>query len=200
MSLIAELQRRKVFKVGAAYLVVAWLSVQAVSIAFPAFDAPPWALRVFILLVMLGFPITLVMTWIFDVTPEGVQVDARAPGGKRVFTGAALLIALALGWYFYGQPSFRKGDAITPAASRSQSSVSPDTGASRRIAATDHSIAVLPFLNMSSDKEQDYFSDGLSEELLNQLAQIRQLRVIARTSSFSFKGKEVDVADRKSVV
>ena len=92
MSLLAELKRRKVFKVGAAYLVVAWLAVQAVSIGFPAFDAPPWALRAFILVALLGFPLALVMAWIFDVTPEGMRLDTSVSGSKRVFAGAALLV------------------------------------------------------------------------------------------------------------
>ena len=131
MSLIAELKRRKVFKVGAAYLVVAWLAVQAASIGFPAFDAPPWALRVFILVSLLGFPLALVMAWIFESTPEGVQLDPSPVGRLRVLAVAALLVALALGWYFYGQPSFRKDDAATP------------------VAAQANSIAVLPFANMS---------------------------------------------------
>ena len=183
MSLIAELKRRKVFKVGAAYLVVAWLAVQAASIAFPTFEAPLWALRVFILVALLGFPLALVMAWIFDVTPDGVTLDANSTGSKRVFAGAIVLIVLALGWYFYGQPTFRKGDPATPAAT-----------APAVPAASDKSIAVLPFVNMSDDKQNEYFSDGLSEELLNQLAQMPQLRVIARTSSFSFKGKEADIA------
>ena len=91
MSLMAELKRRNVLKVGAAYLVVAWLAVQAVSIGFPAFDAPPWALRVFILVAMLGFPAVLVLTWVFDMTPDGVRVDAASPGTKRLVIVAALL-------------------------------------------------------------------------------------------------------------
>ncbi len=181
MSLIAELKRRKVFKVGAAYLVVAWLAVQAASIAFPAFDAPPWALRVFILVCLLGFPLAVVMAWIFDATPEGVTLDGNTSGNKRVFASAAVLVVLALGWYFFGQPAFRKGDTAPPKVAAAPT-------------ASDKSIAVLPFVNMSDDKQNEYFSDGLSEELLNQLAQLPQLRVIARTSSFSFKGKEVDVA------
>ena len=184
MSLIAELKRRKVFKVGAAYLVVAWLAVQAASIAFPAFEAPLWALRVFILVALLGFPLAVVMAWIFDVTPEGVRLDTSMSGSKRVFAGAALLMVLALGWYVRGQPAFHQ-DAILPAPNAAAS-------ASTKVDAT--SIAVLPFVDMSQSKDQEYFSDGLSEELLNLLAQLPQLRVIARTSSFSFKGKEVDVA------
>jgi len=177
MNLIAELKRRKVFKAGAAYLVVAWLAVQAASIGFPAFDAPPWALRVFILLSLLGFPLAVVMAWVFDVTPEGVKLDPDKAGGKRVFAAAAVLVVLALGWYFYGQPSFRKGDIATP------------------VAASQNSIAVLPFANMSGKAEEDYFSDGMTEELLNVLAKVPQLEVVARTSVFQFKGKGGDVRE-----
>ena len=185
MSLIAELQRRKVFKVGAAYLVVAWLAVQAASITFPTFEAPLWALRVFILVALLGFPLALVMAWVFDATPEGMKFDPDVSGSKRVFAGAALLIVLALAWYFHGQMAFRQGPASPPATANAAT-------ARPKLDAT--SIAVLPFVDMSQLKDQEYFSDGLSEELLNLLAQLPQLRVIARTSSFSFKGKEVDVA------
>ncbi len=177
MSLLAELKRRKVFKVGAAYLVVAWLAVQAASIGFPAFDAPPWALRVFILVSLLGFPLALVMAWIFDATPEGMKLDPVRSGSARIFAAAGVLVVLALGWYFYGQPSFRKGDAATPTAA----------GAG--------SIAVLPFANMSGKPDEEYFSDGMTEELLNVLAKAPQLQVVARTSVFEFKGKGGDVRD-----
>jgi len=175
MSLIAELKRRKVFKVGGAYLVVAWLAVQAVSIGFPAFDAPPWALRVFILMAMLGFPIALVFAWMFDMTPEGVKTEgssARATIG--VYVAAAALAGLALGWYFKGQPSYRVGDV--PANSVP-------------------SVAVLPFANMSGKADEEYFSDGMTEELLNVLAKIPKLNVAARTSVFEFKGKGGDVRE-----
>src|SRR3954468_19187391 len=148
MSLFDELKRRKVFKVGAAYLVAAWLAVQAASIGFPAFDAPPWALRIFILFALLGFPIAVVLAWVFDVTPEGVKFDPEASGSKRLFAVAALLIVLALGWYFYGQPSFRKGDVTTPS-----------------IAGTK-SIAVLPFDNLSRDPDNAYFCEGVQDEIL----------------------------------
>ena len=180
MSLIAELKRRKVFKVGAAYVVVAWLAIQAVSIGFPAFDAPPWVLRVFILISLLGFPVAMVMAWMFDATPEGVKLDTSTSGSKRVFAIAGLLGVLALGWYFYGQPSFRKGDAATPAS----------------FAVSDaRTIAVLPFDNMSGDPKQDYFSDGMTEQLLDVLAKVPGLKVVARTSVFQFKGKGGDVRD-----
>jgi len=177
MNFFTELKRRKVFKIGAAYLVVAWLSVQAASIGFPAFDAPPWALRIFILVSLLGFPISVVMAWVFDFTPEGVKLDSSTSGSKLLFAAAALLIVLALGWYFYGQPSFRKGDAATPAT------------------ADRNSVAVLPFANMSGKPSEDYFSDGMTEELLNVLAKVPQLKVVARTSVFQFKGKGGDIRE-----
>jgi len=176
-NFFAELKRRKVFKVGAAYLVVAWLAVQAASIGFPAFDAPPWALRVFILIALLGFPIAVVMAWVFDITREGVKLDSRASGSKGLFAVAALLVVLALGWYFYGQPSFRKGDVATPSV------------------ADRNSIAVLPFANMSGKPGEDYFSDGMTEELLNVLAKVPQLKVVARTSVFQFKDKGGDIRE-----
>ena len=107
MSLFTELTRRKVFKVGAAYLVVAWLVVQAASIAFPAFDAPQWALRIFILVALLGFPIALVFAWAFDVTPEGVKADSSSRSSRVILFIAAGFVALAFAWYFKGQPSYR---------------------------------------------------------------------------------------------
>ena len=177
MRLFDELKRRKVFKVGAAYLVVAWLAVQAASIGFPAFDAPPWVLRIFILIALLGFPIAVVMAWVFDLTPEGVKLDADTSGSKRLFAVAALLVVLAVGWYFYGQPSFRKGDVATPTI------------------ADQNSIAVLPFANISGKADQSYFSDGMTEELLNVLAKVPQLKVVARTSVFQFKDKGGDIRE-----
>jgi TolB-like protein/tetratricopeptide (TPR) repeat protein len=174
MTLIAELARRKVFKVGGTYLVVAWLAVQAVSIGFPAFDAPPWVLRVFILMAMLGFPIALVFTWVFESTPEGVKFDGGAVGNKRILAIAAALVLLALAWYFKGQPSYRVDDMPANAGP---------------------SVAVLPFANMSGKVDEDYFSDGMTEELLNVLAKIPKLNVAARTSVFEFKGKGGDVRE-----
>ncbi len=171
MSLIVELKRRRVFKVGAAYVVVAWLAVQAASIAFPAFDAPPWVMRTFILLAALGFPLTVVLAWVFDITPEGVKLETAPVGNKRVFAIAAGCAALALAWYFVGRPALQGS------------------------AANARSIAVLPFVNMSADPAQEFFSDGIAEELLNQLAQFPDLSVAARTSAFQFKGKNLDVAE-----
>ena len=181
MALIAELKRRKVFKVGAAYLVVAWIAIQAASIGFPTFDAPLWVLRVFILVVMLGFPIAVVMAWVFDITPDGVKLDAETTGSKRVIAASALLIVLALGWYFYGQPAFRKGDvAAQPQAASPVPARSPN------------SLAVMAFDDLSPAHDQGYFSDGMSEEILNALARVKEMKVIGRSSSFSYKGRNID--------
>ena len=183
-NFFAELRRRNVYKVAVAYAVVAWLLVQVATQVFPFFDIPNWAVRLVVLAAIIGFPLALFLAWAFEITPEGIKtteaaeretqpVRLRRHGWIYVVIVAALL---SIGLFFVGRYSARE-NASTPHA---------DVPAK--------SIAVLPFVNMSSDKEQEYFSDGLSEELLNQLAQIPQLRVIARTSSFSFKGKEVDVA------
>jgi TolB-like protein len=174
MSVLAELKRRKVIKVGGAYLVVAWLVVQAASIGFPAFEAPAWTLRVFIFVVMLGFPISLMFAWAFDVTPDGVTAAPSSRASAGVFLVAAALAALAVVWYFKGQPSYREGDIPL--------SEGP-------------SIAVLPFANLSGDPQQEYFSDGMTEELLNVLARLTKLKVVARTSVFEFKGKGGDVRE-----
>src|SRR5207237_5379444 len=147
------------------------------SIGFPPFDGPPWALLIFILIALLGFPIAVVMAWVFDITREGVKLDSQASGSKGLFAAAAVLIVLALGWYFYGQPSFRKGDVATPTV------------------ADKNSSAVLPFANMSGKAGEDYFSDGMTEELLNVLAKVPQLKVVARTSVFQFKDKGGDIRE-----
>jgi TolB-like protein len=168
MSFIAELKRRKVFRVGAAYLVAAWLAVQAASIALPAFDAPAWAMRVVILLFALGFPLALFLAWALEISPDGVRLDIANAGGKRMLGIAAALAVLALGWYFHDRlPQRDPGDAAPPG------------------------IAVLPLVNASGDAGQQFFSDGLSENLIIALSQFQGLKVIGRTSSFQFRdGKE----------
>src|SRR5678815_5347200 len=174
MNVLAELKRRKVIKVGGAYMVVAWLAVQAASIGLPAFEAPLWALRVFIFVALLGFPVALVFAWVFDLTPDGVRAEPRSRGSVAVFVVAAALAALAVVWYFKGQPSYRADDVP---------------------AATGPSVAVLPFANIGGKPEEDYFSDGMTEELLNVLAKVQGLNVAARTSVFEFKGKGGDVRE-----
>lgn len=181
-NLLGELKRRKVFKVGAAYLVVAWLAVQAASIGFPAFEAPPWALRVFILVALLGFPVAVVLAWVLEATPEGVQVDPVRAGTKRVVGAAALLCALALAWYFKGQPSYRD-DGPPPAA------VSAATPVAAAPAVSPRSIAVLPFENLSDAKGNEYFVSGMQDMILTSLYKLRDLKVISRTSTQKYASR-----------
>src|SRR5512144_29952 len=150
MSLIDELKRRKVFKVAVAYLVVGWLLIQVASTVAPQLNLPEWAPRLVTFIILLGFPITLVLAWVLDVTPEGIKLDKAPVGTKRMIAVAAVLVALAVGWYWKTRPT-PTGDGA-----------SVDT----------HSIAVLPFVNMSEDKSNEYFSDGIREEILNVLARM----------------------------
>jgi TolB-like protein/Tfp pilus assembly protein PilF len=181
MAFVEELKKRKVARVGLAYLVGAWLGVQVASIALPAFDAPVWVLRVVILLVALGFPLALMLAWAVDLTPEGPRFEPGGTGWKRLLAFSAALGVLAVGWYVFGQPALRAKDV--PDAAKTAHATAPPA----------RSIAVLPFVNMSGDPANDYFSDGLAETTLDMLAQVRDLKVIARTSSFAFKGKPDDV-------
>ena len=169
MSLIDELKRRKVFKVGVAYLVVGWLLIQVASTVAPQLNLPEWAPRLVTFAILLGFPIALVLAWVFDVTPEGIKFDAAPVGNKRIVAVAAILVTLAVGWYWKTRPQ--------PVSD----------------VADARSIAVLPFVNMSDDKSNGYFSDGISEEILNVLARMADLHVAARTSSFSFRSQEKEV-------
>lgn len=199
-NLLDELKRRKVFKVGAAYLVVAWLAVQAASISFPAFDAPPWALRVFILIALLGFPLAVVMAWIFESTSEGMQLDTARTGGKRIIAVAVGLAALALAWFFYGQATVRPDERVvandaTATASTRDSAIAEGPSPPNAAPANPKSIAVLAFTDLSPAKDQEYFSDGMAEEILNALAQVEGLKVAGRTSAFHYKGRNVDLRE-----
>lgn len=192
MAFIEELRQRKVVRVAVAYLVVAWLGVQVASIALPAFDAPTWVLRVLILFLALGFPLALILTWAIDLTPDGPRYSPGGVGWKRMVAISIGIGALALGWYFVGQPAFRDVPPSTStAAANTPSAPAPQEAAKR----DERSIAVLPFVNMSRDPANEYFSDGLAETTLDMLAKVRDLKVIARTSSFAFKGKNSDVRE-----
>jgi TolB-like protein/Tfp pilus assembly protein PilF len=188
VSLVEELKRRKVLKVGGAYLVLAWLAVQVASILFPTFDAPIGALRVFVLILALGFPITVVMAWLLEATPEGLKLDPAAQGNKRIVGASVAVALLAVAWYFAGQPAMREAPAATAAATPTQVAATPAPPA-----VPERSIAVLPFLDMSQMKDQAYFSDGITEEILNALTRIEGLKVAGRTSSFHFRNRDEDL-------
>jgi len=213
-AFLAELKRRNVIRMAGLYLVGAWLLTQVASTVLPAFEVPTWALRALIIVLALGFVPALVFAWVFELTPDGLKRDSDVKPEESIAPQTArrmdrlifVVMALALAYFAFDKFVLapRRETAGTPgagsvpgrqtAAGAATPASDQASDAASRAIPSDSSIAVLPFVNMSSDREQEYFSDGLSEELLNQLAQIPQLRVIARTSSFSFKGKDVDVA------
>lgn len=197
---LAELQRRNVIRVAIAYLAVGWLILQAGDVLTGMFELKPAILRAVLLILLLGFVPALVFAWVYELTPEGLRRDGEVdPAHSITHLTGRKLDRLVIGVLFaiVGLLLF---DRFVPGLGHTPAPPAPleaaGTPADPPVSATDarESIAVLPFADMSQARDQEYFSDGLSEELLNLLAQIPQLRVIARTSSFSFKGKDVDVA------
>jgi TolB-like protein/Flp pilus assembly protein TadD len=189
MALLEELKRRKVFKVGGAYVVLAWLAVQVASIVLPTFEAPLWVLRVLILLLALGFPIAVVMAWLLEATPDGVKVEPAGAGNKPVIGAAVAIAGLAVLWYFVGQPAVRGGANAKPAQAAGAKPQAREPEVSQR------SIAVLAFTDMSADGKSEYLGDGIAEEILNSLAKIDGLKVAGRTSSFHYKGRNEDLRE-----
>jgi TolB-like protein len=198
LNLLNELKRRNVFKVGAAYVVVGWLVIEAAALLAPQLNLPEWAPRLVTFLVLIGLPIALVMAWVYDLTPGGLQREEVRAGNKRFFAGVGVLTVVALTWFFAGQGD---DDAPAPATELVPAAEVATAGAGARAAdaapepapEAQPSIAVLPFVNMSPDPENEFFADGISEELLNILARIEGLKVASRTSSFSFKGSKAAI-------
>jgi TolB-like protein/Tfp pilus assembly protein PilF len=182
MSFLAEIKRRRVGKVAIAYGAVAWGVTESASVVLPALGVPEWAMTFLVIFLLVGFPIAMVLAWVFDVSPTGIQRTEPLPDEvaapqmqfrMRAAFGIAVILAMAgLGYLLY------------------------ERGLGRAEAAGKHnSIAVLPFTNLSGDASKDYFSDGMSEELLNLLARVPGLQVAARTSAFAFKGRNVDIRE-----
>jgi adenylate cyclase len=187
-GLLAELQRRKVYRAAAAYAVVAWLLIQIATQVFPFFDVPNWGVRLTVLLIVLGFPIAVAMAWAFDLTEDGIlRADPKDSSRARrsaivIWAGLSLVVLAA--YYFVTREHAAASRAASGATA--QQSVPP-------VPADAKSIAVLPFVDLSQNKDQEYFGDGISEELAGMLARVEGLRVAARTSSFSFKNMAIDV-------
>jgi TolB-like protein/Tfp pilus assembly protein PilF len=186
MSLVVELRRRNVFRVAAAYLVVGWLLTEVLTTILPTLGAPEWTSRAVILIFAFGFIPAVIFSWFYELTPEGIKREeevlrdeALVGSGRRkldyvTIAGVVVLIV------FVGLFSARQTD---------------DGQSALETTANDASVAVLPFANMSNDPDNEYFSDGLTETLLHMLAQIPDLQVAARTSSFAFKGQNVNVRE-----
>src|SRR4029079_2510215 len=182
----AELKRRNVYKVGVAYAVVGWLIAQVATQIFPFLEIPNWAIRLVVLLIVIGFPIALIIAWAFELTPEGIKrtedVDpaalARQPRKHAWIVVVIVGAALSVGLFFFGRYS-----AQMPRQSELRT----------RSLAPQKSIAVLPFENLSDDKGAAYFADGIQDEILTKLASIADLKVISRTSTAKYKSKPEDL-------
>lgn len=206
MSLLAELKRRNVLRIVAAYLVVAWLAIQVVETILPSFGFGDAAVRVITLIAAIGLVPTVVLAWVFEITPEGIRRDKDLDRARLANPRAAksldriILVLLALALTYFAIDKFVLAPQIEARRAAQQSEAVQDARAAARSGALveayrEKSIAVLAFEDMSADKDQEYLSDGIAEELLNLLSKIPELRVTSRQSAFSFKGKDLLLAD-----
>ncbi len=205
MSFLAELRRRNVIRMAGLYIVGAWLVVQVAETLLPIFDTPGWVLKSLVLLLAIGLVPALVFSWVYELTPEGIKRESEVDRSARIVDHTArrldvaviVLILLAIGVFAFGRmhplqaPARPAAAESAPAAGERATAASGNAAA---VAAAKNSIAVLPFVNMSADEENEYFSDGISEELLNVLVKVEGLSVASRTSSFAYKGREVSAA------
>jgi TolB-like protein/Tfp pilus assembly protein PilF len=209
LSLYHELKRRNVLRVAAAYVVVAWLAIQVVETIFPAFGFTDAAIRITTIVFGIGLIPTIIFAWAFELTPEGLKKESEIDRsgsitphtGKKLDRMIMVVLAVALGYFAFDKfvlDPQREAEQLSSLEEQKTTEVAQARQQGRTEALVESygekSIAVLPFVNMSSDVEQEYFSDGISEELLNLLAKIPELRVISRTSAFSYKGKDIKLA------
>jgi TolB-like protein len=189
-----ELKRRNVVRVGVAYILVAWLLAQVAELALDSFEAPGWVIKAVLLMLALGLPVALFFAWAFELTPEGIKKEKDVDRSQSIThtTGRKLntliigVLVVAVGMLLVDKFVLQSADT-PPAPELASTTTAP--------VADTNSIAVLPFVDMSPAKDQEYFTDGLTENLLHALAQIRELKVAGRTSSFAFKGMNTDLRD-----
>ncbi len=214
MSFFTELKRRNVFRVGIAYLIGSWLLAQIAELLLDTFMAPEWTMQFIVVTLMIGFPVAVFFAWAFELTPDGVKRESevdrsqsiRQKTGQKLNRGIIIILVLALAYFVWesrfaqpGSDPFSQRAASQTTDVGEKRGLTPDDAdtnsveASTKAAITNHSVAVLPFINMSSDPEQEYFSDGITEEIINALVKIPGLSVPARTSVFGFKGQQGDV-------
>ena len=195
MSLFAELKRRNVFRVALVYMVASWIVMQVADVGISLLGLPVTTGRLIFLLLAIGFPLVMLFSWAYEITPEGVKREkdidrsnsVTHETAKKLDTAVIVLLVLGIGALAL--------DRLVPeeATTSAELAASTETISDAAAAAPERSIAVLPFVNMSADEENEYFSDGLSEELLNLLAKIPDLKVAARTSAFRFKKSDADI-------
>jgi adenylate cyclase len=199
VSLFNELKRRNVIRVGTAYIVLAWLVIQVVETVFPAFGFDEAPVRIAATLGLLGFIPTLIFAWAFELTPEGVRKESEVVRSESItrHTGKLLdrtiLLILTVSLLYFTIDKFILAEHRE--ASIAESAREEGRFGALGISKGTPSIAVLPFADMSAKGDQEYFGDGISEELLNLLAKIPELRVISRTSAFSFKGQDLEITE-----
>jgi len=194
---LAELKRRKVLRVASMYVVVSWAILQGADRLFPILNLPAWTLTFVAVLLLIGLPLAVIFTWAFEVTPDGIRRTADADPGTATpspagWIEAALLVAILAVVGLTTVQVFERPDvAVVPTVERADAqSAAPPTAA-----VPSTSVAVLPFTSFSEDADSNYFADGLTEELINSLAQIRELKVSGRTSSFYFKNRNEDLRE-----
>ena len=192
-----ELKRRNVGRVAILYLVVCWLVLEPVHVIFHMLEVPVWANRLVIILMALGFPAATIFAWVYEITPEGLKPTAEIPHGqsirrqtgRRIDRAIIVVLVLAL-TYFVVDKFWISKHALTV---EGEKTLNAPATAPLPAVISDKSIAVLPFTDMSEKKDQEYFADGLAEEVLSLLATLPDLKVISRTSSFQFKGRNADL-------
>ena len=199
MTFIAELKRRNVIRAAGLYLVGAWLAVQVAGTILPMFGAAEWISRSIVIALAVGFLPAMIVAWVFELTPEGLKRDGDVPTSESIAPQTArrmdrmfLIVALlAIGYFAFDKfvlAPRRDAALVTQTTAHVTAEIS-----AKKSKQNARSIAVLPFVNMSTDPENEFFSDGLSEEILNSLARIDGMQVVGRTSSFQFKDKNEDL-------
>ena len=196
-QLFEELKRRNVLRVAIAYLAVSWLLIQIVETLFPIFGQSDALVRIVVILLIIGFPLILIFSWLYELTPDGLKLERDVDRsrstvnrtGKKLDRAIIVVLTLSLGYFAFDK------FVLDPARDAEREETVAKQARSEALVESygDKSIAVLPFVNMSDDTGNEYFSDGISEELLNLLSKIPQLRVISRSSAFSFKGKDIAI-------
>lgn len=207
MSFFKELQRRNVFRVAIGYTVSTWLLLQVADLVLENIAAPSWVMQTIMLVLVLGFPVVVFFSWAYEVTPEGIKRESEVDRSQstthitgrkldRAIIGVMVVTLAFLVIDKFVLSAGREKAAIEFAVQEAKSRALSETTITGEISAgPDESIAVLPFVNMSDDASNEFFSDGLSEEMLNLLAKIPELRVTSRSSAFSYKGKDFKIAD-----
>lgn len=197
MTLFSELSRRNIFRVAIAYLAGAWLLIQVLETLFPIFGLPETSIRVVVVILAIGVVPVVVLAWVFQLTPEGLKLDSAidrsVPGASAKALDRVIIVMLTLAVGYFAVDKF----VIDPARDAAEIEAAREEGRSDAVIGVygDKSIIVLPFLNIGDDASQEYFADGLTEELLNLLAKIPDLRVISRSTAFTFKGKDIAIPE-----